>query len=268
MSRNLAVVTATMNPARAAEWIASWRARARDPIDLFVVLTTAGDRARDRPADDVYRGATMLWHDGAGVVPAFAAGVASALDSGADLICCLHDDVMMEADEWDDRVKRHFAAVQVCGMAGFGGATALGAAQIYRDAYDPHHLVRGGFRSNLREAEVHGWRDATTARVACLDGFSQIGRREFFEPAWSWLARSGIVHHVYDAALACLAKRWGWEVWYLPLACHHHGGLTAVAEPRYHAWATHQRAQGDLTFWAEAHRIVYDEFRDVLPLRV
>ena len=71
-----------------------------------------------------------------------------------------------------------------------------------------------------------------------------------------------------DAALACLAKRFGWEVWCLPVACHHHGGLTAVADARYHAWARQQRPHGDLTFWAEAHRIVYDEFRDVLPIRV
>jgi hypothetical protein len=128
-------------------------------------------------------------------------------------------------------------------------------------------------------------------RVSVLDGFSQIGRREYWEGMhqqasvspvlegnlFALMQRWGIIHHAYDAALGCFAKRLGWEVWMLPVACHHHGGLTAVANSRYHAWANDRPLyadhrgkvhRGDQAFWARAHRIVYDQFTDVLPLRV
>ena len=70
------------------------------------------------------------------------------------------------------------------------------------------------------------------------------------------------------AALGCLAARYGWETWYLPIACTHYGGRTAVGDPGYPAWAPPQVEGGDQGFWAHAHRTGYDAFRDVLPLRV
>jgi hypothetical protein len=120
--------------------------------------------------------------------------------------------------------------------------------------------------------------------VACLDGFSQIGRREFWQglrydrgevtdfgaggPPWTVLQDLGIVHHLYDGLLGCLAARAGWETWYLPIACRHYGGRTAVGDRGYQAWAAAQPQGGDHGFWREAHRIGYEAFRDVLPLRV
>jgi len=37
-------------------------------------------------------------------------------------------------------------------------------------------LARQDFRSNLREAELHGIRSLKAERVICHDGFSLIGR--------------------------------------------------------------------------------------------
>jgi hypothetical protein len=130
----------------------------------------------------------------------------------------------------------------------------------------------------MRDAELHGYRSLLAERVACLDGFSQIGRAGFWrghttggqrisEGPWTILKDLGIVHHLYDGLLGCIAKRNGWETWYLPVACHHYGGRTAVADQGYQLWAERRIAGGDRGFWEAAHRIGYDTFRDVLPLR-
>jgi len=74
---------------------------------------------------------------GYGVVPVFAAGLAGVLtDTPASIIACLHDDVWIEEEGWDQKVLDFFAANPRCGLLGFGGATGLGAADIY-------HRLRG-----------------------------------------------------------------------------------------------------------------------------
>lgn len=115
-----------------------------------------------------------------GVVPAFAIGVQRALEDGADIIACLHDDLLIQQYAWDLTVKHFFYAHPRCGLVGFGGGTGLGAGDIYQTPYNPMQLARQDFVSNMQDAEAHGRRGLVPERVACLDGFSQIGRREFW----------------------------------------------------------------------------------------
>lgn len=219
-----------------------------------------------------------------GVVPAFRQGVDDALQQypQAEILACLHDDLEIHDPHWAERVAGYFAENPRMGLAGFGGAIGLGSDDLYQTEYRPEQLARIGFRSNLVDAEVHGVRSLLPERVACLDGFSLIGRREFWagvqspygdpslQPArpWAMLARLGMIHHFYDSALGALAARYGWETWYLPIACRHYGGQTAVGDPNYQRWAQQQRPGGDHDFWEEAHRIGHDVFRDVLPIRI
>jgi hypothetical protein len=88
------------------------------------------------------------------------------------------------------------------------------------------------------------------------------------ETLFSLMQSWGIVHHAYDAALGCFARRLGYQVWLAPIACHHYGGQTAVGDPGYHTWAQQQTEGGDAGFWQHAHGVVYHEFKDVLPIRV
>jgi hypothetical protein len=39
-----------------------------------------------------------------------------------------------------------------------------------------------------------------------------------------------------------------------------------VGDPNYQQWARQQDPAGDQGFWKQAHRIVYNEFTDVLPI--
>jgi hypothetical protein len=271
VSETLAIVTASTNLTRAAPCLASWRDHAATAVQILVV-----------------ENGTILGPPYLGTVPAFRTGVSEMLEqSDADVIACLHDDVEILERDWDLKVLRHFTRHPGCGLLGFGGAIGLGDADLYQTPYNPMQLARIGFRSDLVDAEAHGARSLLPERVACLDGFSQIGRREFWEghltPApftqiaqaasenlrpWAVLEDLGLKHHIYDGALGCLAKRYGWETWYLPVRCRHLGGQTAVGDPGYQAWAKTQHAGGDHGFWEDGHRIVYDAFRDVLPLRV
>lgn len=260
----LAIVTATTNPERAERCVESWRRTAMGDYKLFAIYNGFGE------------------YPYLGTVPAFRKGVDDALQAGADVIACLHDDFEIHDQGWNVRVLRHFERHEKCGLLGFGGAIGLADTDIYQKPYAPMQLARIGFRSNLVDAEVHGMRSLLPEPVACLDGFSQIGRREFWDGQirpegdrsgyltrpWKYLEDLGMVHHFYDGALGCLARRQGWETWYLPIRGRHLGGQTAVGDAGYQEWAKTQTPGGDHGFWETAHQKAYEAFRDVLPIRV
>lgn len=288
--RSFAVVTATTNAERADPYTRSWIEHATFSWPFYCHEN----------------GAFGIREPYLGSVPAFAKGVQAALFGGAQVIACLHDDVRIDESGWDAKVLEYFDRHPQCGLLGFGGAVGLGSDDIYQTPYDPMQLARQGFRSNMQDAEAHGKRTTQSQRVACLDGFCQIGRVEFWQGRYASgtpkdfehlgriahdlvrrrrqkdlistrLARGnlfarmtedGVRHHFYDGMLGCFAARLGWEVHLLPLACHHAGGLTAVGDAGYIEWAKTQDPQGDQGFWEQAHKIGYEEFRDVLPIRV
>lgn len=270
------MVTASVDPVKTLEFWGSWEKRAAAWADVHKVLVVnstskvlvVNSTKCDVPAGGRW-GSLVLTSQILGTVPAFALGVKLAIHSGADVIACFHDDLRIDQDGWDQVVLEHFAAYPMCGLAGFGGALGLGRNDIYLGLYDPIQLVREDFISNMQHAEAHGRREVVARKVAVLDGFSQIGTARFFSTAWPELEESGIVHHAYDAYLGALAAERGLESWFLPVACHHHGGLTAAGSPAYNAWAT-ERFGGDGEVWKTAHRITYQRFKGqgVLPLRV
>lgn len=278
----LCIVTATTNWTRARPCIESW---GLDDYEIIVVCN-GGTTGQDHGVNN--RITWLTTPDYLGSVPAFRLGVDYALgQSKSDVIACFHDDLLLQDPDWGRKVLRRFHDQPAIGLLGFGGAIELGAHDMYETPYQPMSLARHGFRSNLQDAEVHGLRSLLPERVACLDGFSQIGRRALwaglsrkdegdntpsrqvkYQRPWTVLHELGFVHHFYDGALGCLAARYGWETWYLPIRCQHFGGQTAVGDEGYQRWAQRQHPQGDQGFWQDAHRHGYDAFKDVLPLRV
>lgn len=262
---NLTVVTASLDPQKTYQYWSSWRKQARGkPYKGMILLQGKQDLPPGflKDFEDVY-----ALPEPCGVVPAFASLVNHALQGGAEIIACLHDDLRIDKEGWDLDVLTHFEREPRCGLLGFSGADGLGEMTIYLDPYDPMQLARQGFFSNMQEAEKHGRREPFRRRSACCDGFSLIGRREFFQEAWQRLERLRIRHHFYDSWLGGEAHRKGWETWFLPIACHHAGGVNSVS-PAYQEWASGQIKDGDHGFWQEAHRIGYEDLRGVLPIRV
>jgi hypothetical protein len=237
----LAVVTATLGPD--SPCVDSWSRLAAYDVPVYTVRNQMG------------------------VVPAFAQGVALAHKDGVEIIACLHDDLILEQPDWDLVVQAWFDEHPDCVLAGFGGGKGLGASDIYITPYDPMQLARVDFVSNMRDAEAHGRRVTQPTRVACLDGFSQIGRAGFMRNSYEHLMRLGIRHHCFDSHLGVLARQAGKEVWMLPVKCHHLGGRTAVGNAEYQQWAKEQHPEGDHGFWVEAHKACYEDARGWLPLR-
>lgn len=269
----LALVTATVDPIRAETCFGSWTKTAIYHWPVYVVwsyLVPREEPANRQAIRSLVQHLTPDLHliprEGGGVVPAFNLGVQAAFRDGAHAVLCLHDDVLIDEEGWDARLLH----LQQRGarFAGFGGGTTLGAEDIYRTPYAPQQLTRGGFMSNMRSAEVHGVRTTLEQDAVVFDGFSQYGTEDWFPQAWAWLAASGIQHHAYDAALGCFARRAACMGHLLPIACEHLGGQTAVGSQEYNRWALTQHPQGDQGFWEAAHQIVYEEFRDVLPIRI
>ena len=181
-----------------------------------------------------------------------------------DVICYLHDDVDILEPKWDIRVRNVFQAHRDAGLAGFGGALGLGRDDIYKSPYEIWQLVRHEFMSNMDGAEIHGKRVHEDRECATVDGFSMIIRRRLLDTlgGWMWFP---YVHHTYDNAIACQARRHGYKCWLIPVACKHHGGLTACGE-KHQTMA--KAFGGDSQVHADSHRWLYDNFRDVLPFRV
>lgn len=196
-------------------------------------------------------------------------GVVAALQklyemSKGEILGYLHDDVEISEWDWDLKIREFFEKNPKVGLAGFHGAGWLGQPHIYKAPYELIQLARGSCRSNMLHAEAHGVRDLQASPVACVDGFSMFCRREFLDQigGWEWFPKD-IPHHVYDTALACMAKRNGWEVHYLPFACHHYGGMTATKVDFLKEFGS---TEGDIH--SKAHAWMYEEFRDVLPIQV
>lgn len=295
----IALVTATMHPDRSAAIRHQWPLAFGGEVDLYTVYNGATE-AEGPPAWLTFDGPTggrrmYLTQEILGVVPAFAIGVQRALEDGAEIIACLHDDLEIHGYEVGNQILDVFEEVPTCGLLGFGGGRGLGDSQLYNSPFDPMQLARKDFISNLVDAEAHGRRVLVPTRVACLDGFSQIGRAAFWagdrrgtdedeasapdQNLFAQMTSWGVIHHFYDSMLGCFAKRLGWEVWMLPIRCRHLGGQTAVGDPRYAEWARQFQhtvldfgtrhvtdVRGDQLFWEQAHQIGYTQFRDVLPI--
>ena len=183
-----------------------------------------------------------------------------------EILCYIHDDFQILEKGWDQRVKAVFARDPRCGLAGFGGATALGGDEIYSAAYEVHQLGRRNFYSNMHGAEVHGERTTEERPIVFTDGQSMILRRDLLDKilGWSWWPFD-LIHHAYDYGIACQARRHGYTAWLVPCEVNHLNFQTA-SQPVYKELAASHG--GDAAVHAASHRFVYDTFRDVLPLRL
>lgn len=263
-----AVVTASIDPDATRKWWGSWRQQAIRKWDLIMVHNAPG--AGSGVSEVAMEGGAFVWvkHDQIlGPVPAFYLGIQQAALRRVDVVACLHDDLRIDEQGWDAQVIEFFATHPNAGLAGFGGAKGLGEEGIYEHPYSPMDLVRKDFISNMENAEAHGRRVVETQQVACLDGFSQIGRIVPLSCAFTQLRQLGIVHHAYDSAIGALMREYVYETWLLPVRCHHAGGQTAVANPRYHEWLA-GKGSSDQVEWERSHRVLYQALRSVLPIRV
>lgn len=260
---SLSVLTASVDPTFTARYWRSWRAEASGEYEGVIVVNGMGELAAERMQKPEGFDVALWQPEVMGTVPAFAIGLEQCR---GDVVACLHDDLEILEPGWDVQVQEFFDDHPRAGLACFSGADGLGAADIYRRPYEPHQLARVGFFSNMVDAEKHGRREVQVMRSACGDGFSQIGRLSFMHAAYQHFLDKGVVHHAFDSWLGALAQRAGWDVWFLPIRCHHAGGVTAVGSAAYAEWAAAHG--GDHYFWEKSHRAMFEDCRSELPIRV
>lgn len=186
-----------------------------------------------------------------------------------DLVAFIHSDVEIFDEDWQARVESWFDLRSNCGLVGFGGAWGLGSHDIYKTLYKLVQLARFGYASNQRDWQTHGEHLTEPMQCAMLDGFALIFRRTVYEDMGGWEAalRLGLSFHAYDNFCCCMMTRLGREIWALPIDCLHKGGGVSVTTA-YHDWLRTQGISGDSEVHKKAHQIIYNEFRDVLPIRV
>lgn len=240
---NLHIVTASLDPGKTEKYWGSWEKTASRPIPRTHVTGVMGP------------------------VQAFLVGIEEAAAAGAEVVACLHDDLEILVRGWDEEIEELFVRNRHALLCGFGGAKGLGALDIYKTPYRLEQLARVDFISNMKDAEAHGRRSQLPQEVACLDGFSLIGRAKFMLKAFQKFDKLGVIHHGFDSWLGAEAWRVGGTCWYLPVACHHAGGATAVGDPRFAQWAA-EHADGESAIRNHSHRMMYADLRGVLPLRI
>lgn len=188
------------------------------------------------------------------------------------VVLYLHDDVFIHEHGWDLRLLRAFEDPKV-DLAGFLGAIGLGFEAIYKIPYESHHVSRYGGMSNLVNAQAHGERVFENRPAAFVDGLAMAIRMRALDvlKGWSWWP-TAVPHYAYDYGMSCMIRRHGGRCVLVPVACQHgvetNGGLasgTTVLEPHR---ATMERFGGDQAVYQAAQKWVYEEFRDVLPLRL
>ncbi len=201
-----------------------------------------------------------------GVLAAYEEGYQLADPATDPIIAYIHDDVSIPPKDWVDRVEAEFDDPTV-GLVGFGGATRHGTPDLYKQPYKLTNLARFNYHSNQTDAEVHGARFTGSMDVAVLDGFALIVRRELLDWAGGWPVDSPIKFHCYDYWLCCMARRHGYRIRMVGVACEHHGGRTST-RPEYAEWLMREFGKTDQDVHEESHRYIWDTCKDVLPWEV
>lgn len=182
-----------------------------------------------------------------------------------EIIGWLHADLTIHEVGWDTRVLLEFEQHEDCAVVGFGGALRLGHPDIYRVPYSWQQLARGGFMSNLTDAEAHGTREQGSREVACVDGFALFVRRRVLDLIGGWpLGRYPDNSHCIDQWVNLMARRYGYTTRMVGVSCTHTSGGKGAAGVEW----LEKHEGGDVDSHRRAHKVLYDEFRDLLPLEV
>lgn len=254
------VIACTSDLDQAYRNVATWTSNAILPHEVLLVGDGIEFDSVEQPVPGDWSLAT--YPDRGGPVVSLQRGYEY---TEGDILAYIHDDVVIHEPGWDQRVLTEFDDPSV-GVVGFGGALELGLQGIYRTPYRLQQLARTDYMSNVDDAPVHGQRFVGERDVVVLDGFSLIVRRKLLDKAGGWPI-DHLMFHMYDAWLACMARRLGYRTRLVGVRCHHYGGRTSTQRP-YNEWLGEKHGKTDADVHREAHEWVYDEFRDVLPLKL
>ena len=186
----------------------------------------------------------------------------------ATVIGFLHSDLTIHEHGWDQRVLAEFANDRAgdrqVGVVGFVGARQLGMDDFGKLPYKLTQLARGDVVSNLTDAEVHGARRVDPCEVAVVDSCAVFVRRELLTRCGGWpVTRYPNNPHCSDLWICLSALRLGYAVRFVGVACSHRSGGKGQAGSK---WL--ESHGGDSEHHVAAHRLIAEDFRSLLPVRV
>lgn len=187
-------------------------------------------------------------------------------ESQATVIGYLHSDLFIHQFDWDKRVLQEFTKPDVA-VVGFVGATRLAHEDIYKVPYDYRQLARADVWSNLTDWSSHGGHETGSREVAVIDSCAVFVRRDLLQRLGGWpVARYPNSSHCSDLWLCCCARRLRLHTMVVGIVCtHRSGGKGQIGS----AWLDQRFGKGgDTHAHRLAHELVYEDFRDVLPIRV
>ncbi len=181
-----------------------------------------------------------------------------------EVIAFSHDDVTIH-EPWAQAIAHEFHMDPKVAIVGLGGAKGIGVADIYKTPYQIQQLQRIEYRSNQTDYEIHGARETGACDVAVVDGFFMAVRTSFLDQigGWKWFPHR---FHMYDVALCLMAHRHGWKVRIVGVNCTHWGGGTSTTAD--YVQDCRDRGTSVEREHTEPHTWCYNEFRDMLPLRI
>ncbi len=184
-------------------------------------------------------------------------------ETDATIIGYLHSDLYMLERGWDQRILAEFDSDEV-GVVGVVGALGLGSPEIYKVPYIYTQLARSDVYSNLTDWEVHGQREVGSKKVAVVDSCAVFVRRSLLARCGGWpVDRYPNSSHCSDLWICLTAVRLDFSAWMVGIACQHRSGGKGQAGNQ---WLNDRG--GDEQLHRRAHEVLYQEFRDVLPVRV
>ena len=210
-----------------------------------------------------YRVRVLRNDQNVGVYPTFQQGYDS---SDTELIFFSHSDVEMCEYGWDEKIISIYRRLEKPGVFGMFGAKGIGTPEIYRAPYDFRQLMR--WDCITVESMLHGGArliNSDYERIMVLDGFSMIVVRNMVVDAMNskFDHERYPVHHCYDLDVSLDSHFGGYHNYVIDVDCKHHGGATSTREK----WAEKFNTT-DLAIHRKAHQVMYNKFRNRLPVSV
>jgi hypothetical protein len=104
--------------------------------------------------------------------------------------------------------------------------------------------------------------------VAMIDSFSLIVRRSFLDEIGGWPMHCP-PSHGSDMWICMMAARYKKKIRLVGIDCSHaSGGVRGDGSFDYPAWAAATQWGSDAAMHQVWHRYLYEEFKDVLPIKV
>jgi len=184
-------------------------------------------------------------------------------ETDAEVIGYLHSDLYTHEHGWDKRVLDQFEDERVA-VVGVVGATGLAHEDLYKLPFHFTQLARYGVIGNLTDMEVHGERFTGSKDVAVVDSCAVFVRTAFINAIGGWPCTTyPNSSHCSDLWLCCMCHRLARTVRMVGISCTHRSGGKGEAGSR---WL--EQHGGDSNHHQQAHRLIYEDFRDVLPIRI